>query len=95
MIVINLASTWDILRSVVVLNDATRDTMALEILGGPLRVPRLANASGSIAILIADSILVSRLLDKKTSSLLIECGRRGDAMYIGSETHWSLEGSLF
>lgn len=69
--------------------------MALEILGGPLRVPRLANASGSIAILIADSILVSRLLDKKTSSLLIECGRRGDAMYIGSETHWSLEGSLF
>ena len=59
MIIINLASSWDILRSVVVLNDATRDTMALEILGGPLKIPRLANASGSIAILIADSILVS------------------------------------
>ncbi|KJA25294.1 hypothetical protein HYPSUDRAFT_37788 [Hypholoma sublateritium FD-334 SS-4] len=60
MIVINLASAWDILRSVVVLSDATRDTMALQILGGPLKVPRLANASGSIAILIADSILAWR-----------------------------------
>ncbi|KJA25296.1 hypothetical protein HYPSUDRAFT_37792 [Hypholoma sublateritium FD-334 SS-4] len=59
-IILNLAATWQILRSVVVTNNATRVTMILEYLEGPIVIPRMANATGSIAILLADSLLVWR-----------------------------------
>lgn len=62
VIILNLAATWQILRSVVVTNNATRVTMILEFFEGPIVIPKMANATGSIGILIADSLLVSSLL---------------------------------
>jgi hypothetical protein len=61
MVVINLAGQWKVARSVLVLHDESRDTMMFDFLTGSVAVVDAANAAGCIAILIADSLLVSLL----------------------------------
>jgi hypothetical protein len=60
MVIINLGTTWQILRDIMITHNDTRDTMVLELLSGPLKIPLAANATGCIAVLIADTLLVWR-----------------------------------
>ncbi|KAF5310048.1 hypothetical protein D9619_010483 [Psilocybe cf. subviscida] len=60
IVIINLGTTWQILRNVMITYNDTRNTMVMELMGGPLQIPLAANATGCIAVLIADSLLVWR-----------------------------------
>lgn len=59
MVIINLAGAWKIARSILVVHDESRDTMAVELFTGSVALTNASNAAGCIAILIADSLLVS------------------------------------
>lgn len=59
MVITNLAGQWKVARSVLVVHDESRDTMMLDLLTGSVALVDAANASGCIAIVIADSLLVS------------------------------------
>ncbi|KAF5327208.1 hypothetical protein D9619_004561 [Psilocybe cf. subviscida] len=60
MIITNLAATWKIARSILVVHDESRDTMAVELFTGSVALTYAANATGCIAILIADLLLCWR-----------------------------------
>ena len=69
VIVLNLAASWQIMRSVVVTHNATRVDMISEFIGGPIAISTMANATGSIGILFADSLLVSSLINSTIPAL--------------------------
>ncbi|KAF5310049.1 hypothetical protein D9619_010482 [Psilocybe cf. subviscida] len=60
VVAINLGTTWQELRDVMITHNDTRDTMVFELADGPFQVPQVANATGFIAALIADTLLVWR-----------------------------------
>jgi hypothetical protein len=87
MVIINLGTTWQILRDIMITHNDTRDTMVLELLSGPLKIPLAANATGCIAVLIADTLLV-RHDDISGNKVLTFC-RYGGAMCCGGATRSS------
>ncbi|KAF5319634.1 hypothetical protein D9619_008857 [Psilocybe cf. subviscida] len=60
MVITNLAGQWKVARSVLVVHNESRDTMMLDLLTGSVALVDAANASGCIAIVIADSLLCWR-----------------------------------
>ncbi|PPQ81100.1 hypothetical protein CVT25_014563 [Psilocybe cyanescens] len=72
-IVVNLAAAWQILRSVVVDHDATRDTMAQDLFTGPSRMQKVADGTLAFSAVIADTFLVWRcyVLWQKNKWILI------------------------
>ncbi|KAF5310055.1 hypothetical protein D9619_010484 [Psilocybe cf. subviscida] len=73
MVIINLGTTWQILRDIMITHNDTRSPMVLEVVGGPLQIPLAANATGCIAMLIADTLLVWRcyVLWRRNKTLLV------------------------
>jgi hypothetical protein len=95
MVIINLSTTWQILRDIIVTHNDTRDTMVLELLGGPPKIPLAANAAAGIAVLIADTLLVRHddIGGKKTAFSFSV--RYGGAMCCGGATRSSWSSSRF
>jgi hypothetical protein len=59
MIIVNLATTWDIIYSAFVINNNSPLDILAFLLSGPGAIEKLSAISGMIAFLFADGLLVS------------------------------------
>lgn len=78
-------------RSVVVVHDATRDTMAQDIFTGPDPMQKLAYGTLALSVIIADTFMVSVIVSQYHSWVDVDFSyfRFGDATFFGKRSgYW-------